>query len=410
MFDARPQLVVGLEIGTSKVCAVVGERTTEGGLSIIGVGQARSRGVRKGEIVDTTAAGEDVRTAIAEAEQMADVEIRSVYLGVSGAHLQGFNNRGRHNIPSHDREIMDEDVQDVIKNAKAINLPGDRHVVHVIRQHFIVDGQEGVIDPLGMPGAHLEVDVHVVHGITNRLQTAIRVVKNLQLEVENLVFNGIASALAVLTPQEKQRGALVLDLGAGCTEYVVYADGVIRHTGTPRRRRRPRHQRPRLRPQGRHGPRRSPETRARLRPRHPRPPGPHGAGPRRTGPPRTFTQSRTPPPHHDRAPRGDLRDHRRAARSRGPARLPARRRGALWRGARVADIDRLAERVFSLPVALGRTKTISGLVATLDQPEFATGIGLVKFGSFQNAPLKGARWASRLKATLGNLTTALRRS
>lgn len=410
MFDARSQLVVGLEIGTSKVCAVVGERAAEGGLSIIGVGQARSRGVRKGEIIDTTAAGEDVRTAIAEAEQMADVEIRSVYLGVSGAHLQGFNNRGRHNIPSHDREIMDEDVQDVIKNAKAINLPGDRHVVHVIRQHFIVDGQEGVIDPLGMPGAHLEVDVHVVHGITNRLQTAIRVVKNLQLEVENLVFNGIASALAVLTPQEKQRGALVLDLGAGCTEYVVYADGVIRHTGT-------------LAVGGDHvtndlayGLKVAMGRAEALKLEH----GSALVTPDLRG--RTV-----PVPGEVGLPERSLNlEHLRrimtarleetfeiiAAQLEAEGLLGCLRAGVVLcgGGARVPDIDRLAERVFSLPVALGRTKTISGLLATLDQPEFATGIGLVKFGSFQNAPPKGARWASRLKATLGNLTTALRRS
>ena len=135
MFDDS-SIIVGLEIGTSKVCAVVGERSADGALNLIGLGQARSRGVRKGEIADPTQAEEDVRNAIVEAEQMADVEIRNVYLGVTGGHIRGFNNRGVHPVVSADREISDDDVQDVIKNAKAINLPTENNVVHAIRQHF----------------------------------------------------------------------------------------------------------------------------------------------------------------------------------------------------------------------------------------------------------------------------------
>src|SRR5678816_937681 len=163
MFD-RSCTIVGLDIGTSKVCAVVGEVSPSGALSIVGLGQAKSRGVRKGEIVDFTVAQEDIRNAIVEAEQMADVEIRSVYLGVSGGHIRGFNNRGFHPVASHDREIVEADVEDAIKNAKTINLPAENRIIHVVRQHFIVDGQEGMLDPVGMFGARVEVDVHVVHG------------------------------------------------------------------------------------------------------------------------------------------------------------------------------------------------------------------------------------------------------
>ena len=230
MFDAS-SIIVGLEIGTSKVCAVVGEQNADGSLNIIGLGQARSRGVRKGEIVDPTQAEEDVRNAIVEAEQMADVEIRNVYLGVTGGHIRGFNNRGVHPVVSADREISEDDVQDVIKNAKAINLPMENNVVHAIRQHFFVDGRDGVANPVGMLGSRLEVDVHVVHGNTNRLQNAIRLVKGLQLEVDEIVFNGLASSLALLTNEQKELGALVIDIGGGTTDYVVYAGGVIRHTG-----------------------------------------------------------------------------------------------------------------------------------------------------------------------------------
>src|SRR5437016_6075 len=185
MFDQSP-VIVGLEVGTSKICAVVGEVNDAGALSIIGVGQCRSRGV---------------------------------------------NNRGLHPVVSADREITDEDVQDAIKNAKAINLPAENHVVHVIRQHFLVDGQGGIQNPVGMLGAKVDVDVHVVHGSFNRLQNPIRAVKSLQLEVEDIVFNGLASSLALLSSEQKELGALVIDIGGGTTEYVVCADGIVKHTG-----------------------------------------------------------------------------------------------------------------------------------------------------------------------------------
>src|SRR5512135_2636931 len=230
MFD-QASIIVGLEVGTSKVCAVVGELGADGALNIVGLGQARSRGVRKGEIADAPLAEEDVRQAIVEAEQMADVEIRSVYLGVTGGHLRGFNNRGVHPVVSSDREISEDDVQDVIKNAKAINLPAENHVIHAIRQHFLVDGQDGITNPVGMLGARVEVDVHVVHGHLNRMQNAIRSVKGLQLEVDEIVFNGLASSLALLSSEQKELGSVVIDMGGGTTEYVVYSNGIIKHTG-----------------------------------------------------------------------------------------------------------------------------------------------------------------------------------
>src|SRR4029077_12312982 len=130
-----------------------------------------------------------------------------------------------------DREIAEVDVQDVIKNAKTINLPAQNHVVHAIRQHFLVDGQDGITNPVGMLGARVEVDVHVVHGNLNRLQNAIRTVKGLQLEVDDIVFNGLAASLALLTNEQKELGSLVIDIGGGTTEYVVYANGIIKHTG-----------------------------------------------------------------------------------------------------------------------------------------------------------------------------------
>src|ERR1700759_829813 len=208
MFDSS-NIIVGLEIGTSKICAVVGEMNPDSsGLNIVGLGQAKSRGVRKGEICDAPAVEEDIRNAIVEAEQMADVEIRSVYLGVTGGQGRCGKTRGVHPVVSADRDITEQDVQDVIKNAKAINLPTENHVLHAIRQHFLVDGADGIVDPGGMLGAKVEVDVHVVHGNFNRLQNPIRVVKGLQLEVEAIVFNGLAASLALLTNDQKEMGAL----------------------------------------------------------------------------------------------------------------------------------------------------------------------------------------------------------
>ena len=225
------QIIVGLEIGTSKVCVAVGEVSENQVVNIIGLGQAKSRGVRKGEIIDVALAEEDVRNAIVEAEQVADVEIRSVFLGVTGSHVRGFNNTGVHPVVSADREITSADIQDVIKNAKAINLPTDHSVIHVIRQHFRVDGQDGVLNPEGMLGAKVEVDVHVVSGRYNRLQNPIRLVTGLHLEVDNISSSALASSLAVLNTEQKELGTLVIDLGAGVTEYAVYSAGVIKHTG-----------------------------------------------------------------------------------------------------------------------------------------------------------------------------------
>ncbi len=230
MFD-NSSVIVGLEIGTSKVCAVVGELNADGALNIIGVGQAKSRGVRKGEITDATAVEEDVRNAIVEAEQSSEMEIRSVYLGVSGAHIRSFSNRGVHPVASADREITDEDVQDVVKNAKAVNLPHENHILQTFRQHFTVDGQQRIANPVGLLGARLEVEVHVVHGNMNRLQNAVLAVKGLQLDVEEVVFNGLASSLALLTREQKELGSLVIDLGGGTTDYTVSVDGIIKHTG-----------------------------------------------------------------------------------------------------------------------------------------------------------------------------------
>jgi len=397
-------IIVGLEIGTSKVCAVVGDLSADGALNIVGLGQARSRGVRKGEIADAPMADEDVRQAIVEAEQMADVEIRSVYLGVTGGHLRGFNNRGVHPIVSADREISDEDVQDVIKNAKTINLPAQNHVIHAIRQHFLVDGHDGISNPVGMLGSRVEVDVHVVHGNLNRLQNAIRTVKGLQLEVDDIVFTGLASSLALLTKEQKELGSLVIDIGGGTTEYVVYSKGIIKHTGV-------------LAVGGDHVSNdlayglKVPLSRAeQLKVEQ------GSAIVEDTIKCQTVALAselglplKTINLEHLRRIMSLRleeifqligRDLEQAGA------LDYLRAGVFLSGgaARIPQIAKLAEQVFQMPVFIGKTNSISGLKSALDQPEFATAIGLVKFGSFQQRKREGKTSISEgIKSTIGNI-------
>jgi cell division protein FtsA len=394
MFD-NSNIIVGLEIGTSKICAVVGESREGGtdpakaGLNIIGLGQSRSRGVRKGELVDTQQAEEDVRNAIVEAEQMADVEIRSVYLGVTGGHIRGFNNRGVHPVVSADREITDDDVQDVIKNAKAINLPTENSVIHAIRQHFFVDGQDGVTNPVGMLGSRLEVDMHVIHGNTNRLQNAIRLVKGMQLEVDEIVFNGLASSLALLTNEQKELGALVIDIGGGMTDYVVYTDGVIKHTGV-------------LAVGGDHVSNdlayglKVPLSRAeKLKLEH----GSALVDDTAKGQTVTITNELGLPlktvniEHLRRIMSLRLEEiFQLVAQDLDQLGLLDYLRAGVFLcggGARVPHIAELAEPILQMPVSLGRTNSVSGLKSALSQPEFVTGIGLVKYGSFKARKREG---------------------
>jgi len=403
MFDPSSSIIVGLEIGTSKICAVVGELNASNALNIIGVGQARSRGVRKGEIADATLAEEDVRNAIVEAEQMANVEIRSAYVGVTGNHIRGFNNRGVHPVVSADREITEEDVLDVVKNAKAINLPSDHSVVHAIRQHFHVDGQSGISNPVGMFGARVEVDMHVVHGHVNRLKNPLGVVRALQLEVDEVVFNGLASSLALLSNEQKEIGSLVIDIGGGTTEYVVYSEGVIKHTGV-------------LAVGGDHISNdlayglKIPLGRAeQLKIEH----GSAKVEANLKGQTIT-TQSEVGLP-----PRTINLDHLHRIMSLrieeifelieaelAEARLLDYLRAGIFisgGGARIPHIQKTAEKIFQVSTSIGRANSISGLASALDQPEFATAIGLVKFGSFQQKRKGGGGLKDGIKKTFSEL-------
>lgn len=227
---ARENIIVGLEIGTSKICAVVAEARGEA-LRISALGEAPSRGVRKGEIVDFDTAITCLRDAINEAESKSDVEIEAVYVAITGAHISSFNNRGVVNIPEEQEEITEQDCEDVCTSARDLSLPPSNSIIHSVIQHYYIDGQEGVVNPVGMTGQKLEADYHIIHGIRTRIQNTVKCVREAGFEVMDVVFSPLATAQAVLDEDHKSHGALVIDIGGGTTDYIVYVDGAVKLSG-----------------------------------------------------------------------------------------------------------------------------------------------------------------------------------
>jgi len=226
-----PQLLAGVDIGTSKVCAVVGEGYPDGTVKILCVGHAPSCGVREGEIVDFDAAQECVHAALADAEQKSDVMIRSVFVAVTGSHIQGLNNRGSITMPEGREEIDEQDRERVKTSAWNVSIPAPGAFLHTILDDYHLDGQNDVLNPIGMCGAKLEADFHMIHGIRTRFQKTISCVRELPLAIEDLVFAGLASAQVVLTQEQKNLGALVIDIGGGTTDYILYVDGAVKQSG-----------------------------------------------------------------------------------------------------------------------------------------------------------------------------------
>ncbi len=229
---SKENIVVGLEIGTSKVCAVVGETKRDGTIRILGVGQAPSRGVRKGEIVDFETASKCVREALVDAEEKSDVMIGSVYLAITGGHIECFNNRGAVNLPEDRDEICEEDFEDVQSSSREVSVPAPNMFIHSILQHYYVDGQDGVLNPIGMLGRKLEADFHIIHGVATRIKNSVRCVKEVGPEVLDIVFAPLATAQVVLDQNQKTLGALVVDMGGGTTDFVVYVDGAVKQSGS----------------------------------------------------------------------------------------------------------------------------------------------------------------------------------
>ena len=220
-------LVVGLDIGTTKICAVVGE-VSSGGVDIVGIGTHPSVGLRKGVVVNIESTVNSIKKAIEEAELMAGCEITAVFAGIAGGHIKGFNSQGVIAVKS--REVTKNDIVRVIDAAKAIAIPLDREVIHVLPQEFIVDDQDGIQDPLGMSGVRLEVRVHIITGAVTSAQNIIRCANKAGLDVCDIVLESIASSETVLTPEEKELGVALIDFGGGTTDLAIFSNNNIKHT------------------------------------------------------------------------------------------------------------------------------------------------------------------------------------
>ena len=221
-------LIVGLDVGTSKVVVAVAEVLPDGRFQVIGLGQSDSEGLRKGVVVNIESTVQSIRRAVEEAELMANTKIAEVYTGIAGSHIKSFNSSGM--VPIRDREVTATDVARVIETAKAVNIPTDQQVLHVLTQEFIVDGQEDIREPIGMSGVRLEVKVHIVTGAVSAAQNIIKCVRRCGLEVQDLILQPLASSLSVLTADEKELGVALIDIGGGTTDIAIFTGGAIRHT------------------------------------------------------------------------------------------------------------------------------------------------------------------------------------
>ena len=225
----KDHIVVGLDIGTTKICAVVSEAGEGTGTAdIIGIGTSPSRGLKKGIVINIESTVESIKRAVEEAELMAGVEINSVYTGIAGSHIRGFNSRGV--IAVKDHEVRKTDIRRVIEAAKAVAIPMDREVLHILPQAFVVDDQEGIKDPLGMSGVRLEAEVHIITGAVTSAQNIVKCVNRAGLEVLDMILQPLASGEAVLTAEEKELGVAVVDIGGGTTDLAIFGEGSIWHT------------------------------------------------------------------------------------------------------------------------------------------------------------------------------------
>ncbi len=223
----RDDLLIGLDIGTTKICAVVAERT-ENGVEIVGIGTHPSHGLRKGVVVDIDSTVRSIKHAVEEAEMMADCEITSVYAGIAGGHIRGFNSHGV--VAVKDGEVSNHDIKRVIDAAKAVAIPMDREVIHVIPQEFIIDEQDGIREPLGMHGVRLESHVHIVTAAVTSAQNIVKCANQAGLNVQDIVLEPLASAQAVLGDDERDLGVCMIDIGGGTTDIAVFAEGSIKTT------------------------------------------------------------------------------------------------------------------------------------------------------------------------------------
>ncbi len=222
------KMIVGLDIGTSKVVAIVGEQNDEGDIEIIGIGSHPSSGLKKGVVVNIESTVQSIQRAIEEAELMAGCQIHSVYAGIAGSHIRSLNSHGI--VAIREREVMPADVERVIDAARAVAIPADQKILHVLPQEYVIDTQEGVKEPLGMSGVRLEAKVHLVTCAVNAAQNIEKCIQRCGLTVEDVILEQLASSYAVLTDDERELGVCIVDIGGGTSDIAVFTEGAIRHT------------------------------------------------------------------------------------------------------------------------------------------------------------------------------------
>lgn len=222
------QMIVGLDIGTSKIVAIVGEIASNGEMEIVGMGSHPSNGLKKGVVINIESTVSSIKCAIEEAELMAGCQVHSVYAGIAGSHIRGINSNGI--VAIKDREVTQTDVDRVIDAAKAVAIPADQRIIHVIPQEYLIDDQDGIREPVGMSGVRLEARVHLVTGAMSAVQNIVKAVQRCGLEVDDLILEQLASSYSVLTEDEKELGVCLIDIGGGTTDIAVFTEGAIRFT------------------------------------------------------------------------------------------------------------------------------------------------------------------------------------
>ena len=398
-------LIVGLDIGTTKICTIVAERT-ENGVDIVGIGTHPSKGLRKGVVIDIDATVHSIKQAVEEAELMADCEITSVYAGIAGGHIRGFNSHGV--VAVKDQEVDEGDVRRVIDAAKAVAIPMDREVIHVIPQEFIIDDQDGIHEPLGMSGVRLEAKIHIVTAAVTSAQNIVKCANKAGLNVIDIVLEPLASAQAVLAGDERELGVCMIDIGGGTTDIAVFADGSIKNTAV-------------LGLGGTHltndiavGLRTPFEEAERIKKKF-------GVASARY---LATDDVLTVPSVGGQSPREISRKilceiiEPRVEEILSLARQEIVKAGLadkipsgviLTGGASALDgIPNLAEEIFETPVRRGLPTGIGGLQDVVKSPMYSTGVGLVLFGCFQRRPDRGSRFRIRDGSIFGKVRQRMR--
>ena len=378
MRRADKNLIVGLDIGTSKVCAIVGEFGSGDVVEVVGIGCSPSRGLKKGVVVNIESTVQSIQRAIEEAELMAGCEIHSVFAGIAGSHIRSLNSHGI--VAIRDTEVTSGDVERVIDAARAVAIPADQKILHILPQEFVIDQQEGIREPIGMSGVRLEAKVHMVTGAVSAAQNIVKCVRRCGLEVDDIVLQQIASSQAVLTEDEKELGVCLADIGGGTTDIAVFSGGAIQHTAVI--------------PIA--GDQVTNDIAVALRTPT------HNAEDIKLKYACALTQLASPeetievPSVGDRSPRRLARQtlaevvepryeelftliHAELKRSGFEELIAA---GVVLTGgsARMEGVIDLAEEIFHMPVRLGMPQNISGLADVVRNPIYATGVGLLGFG------------------------------